>query len=200
MPAILSSFISSIGLCFDIVGAVVLLAPDWVKANEYLIKIGRKDPGFRSVPLLGYPLKQARKMFGVDRFRGAVVVEAKSGLPPRVTTRQTGFHAGKEAILALSSNELLSKGDGSVVQVQDDGFDELRFNTVSSSFVGKRTPPRFVLYKDGSEAGYINLDAFKKAIQEQMDGYTAKAGVSLLVAGFSLQIIGQIASILPLTL
>lgn len=167
-----------IGLLFDLIGAVVVLAPDWQNLDQRLKKSGYKLSPFSAIPIIGYPIQQLDRAYRLEYVRREFIQENGS-----VRQGELGFDSISDIADSLEDDyrtydAINAKGE--------------RVSRIRSPDFQNEDPSLEDSWGTGTSLGGPTVDEFTQTIEREMETIMFRIGGSLLALGFAIQIIVEI--------
>lgn len=170
--------LSVIGLSFDLLGALIVLAPDWRSLDKCVKYIGYKLSPVSSVPLLGYPIRNLDRAYRLEHVNRKFIQEGQT-----LTHGDLGFEIISEIADSIHDDEQLYdviSHDGNMV------------NRTQSYEFQRDEPELKNEWATGTGLGGPEFEEVAKHIDEEMSALIFKIGGGFLALGFSIQIATKI--------
>lgn len=187
-------FLSPIGLVLDIIGATIILGIDWLSLERRLIHVGERDSILYRIPLLGYPFLQAKNLYRLQEAVDSLFIDRKN----EIRHDEEGFEIMSRIVSRVSRNKRLNRGRRRDKDIQDMDFDCITledFPPTPKPGMAGGSRGYASLYKNSNGKGWVRRSVLNDATITYADALISKAGASLLVSGFALQLLSKIASI-----
>lgn len=186
--------LSVVGLSFGTLGATIVLAADWSTVEDILVKIGRKDPLFYRFPIIGYPFRQAKRLADLDR-----VSETFFFANQDIEKDDPGFPTLKRVVRRIAEKERLNLGTFDEHNIDDTDFERISLSTMPVPAKAGDTGGMnaYSILYDGQDdsVGWIRTGTLRSTTASYSRDLISKAGASLFVGGFLLQLIAELVSI-----
>jgi hypothetical protein len=180
-----------IGLLFGAVGATAVLAADWSTVEDYLVKIGRTVPLLHSIPLIGYPFRQAKYLADMLESSEELFTNRNT-----VTNKQGGFILLKKLAIRENERKSIFRHPQLVAQINDEDFVEMKLaRTVDGSIEVGDGMYVELFDKQGNSSGWVRTDRLRNSVVNYAKDIMSKTGASLFVGGFLLQLLAELISI-----
>ncbi|WP_138007003.1 hypothetical protein [Halalkalirubrum salinum] len=190
----LQHLFSVIGLSLGTLGAAVVLAADWSTVENFLIKIGRRDRFLYRVPLLGYPFRQAKRLADLDSAFETVFLSNKD-----IHRSDSGFQTLKRVVVRVVNNDRLNLGTFDSHKVNSTDFEQISLNDfpvpLQPGDTGGLNAYCILYDSQDNSTGWIRTGSLRNATVNYSQDLVSKAGASLFIGGFFLQLISELVSI-----
>lgn len=167
-----------IGLLFDLLGAIIVLAPDWRVLDDNLKYLGYKLSFLSFLPLVSYPIKNLDKAYRLEYIQETFIEDNQA-----LRLGELGFETITDIVDSIDNideeYDVISHEGGIVTRVQSPVFqrDELGLENV---------------WGTGTSLGGPHLDEVTEVINNEMSAIMFRIGGGFLALGFSIQIVVEL--------
>jgi len=170
----------------------VVLAADWSSVERYLVKIGKIDPFIYYIPLIGYPTRQAKYLADILEVSEELFKNERS-----ISKQNDGFSHLKRLSLQAVNNDDSSSYPRASGEVDDSDFVKMDISGSIGQPGSLVDEGAYTIFynRDDEQCGWIWTSKLRNQVLNRSDDIISKAGASLFIGGFLLQLVAELISI-----